>query len=532
MKILIAEDDENSRVLLENVLTASGYEVLAAGNGLQALAILENQTPDLIISDILMPEMDGYTLCRNIRTDNRFSSIPLIFYTATYTDPKARQYAMDIGATAFLIKPMEMDLFLEEIKNTLKKINNDELPKSPSIKKDPCDLEQEYTNVLAQKLDKKIRDLELEREKLKLSEQKYKRIVESLRQEYFFYSLDKTGVLSYVSPSVEFILGYTPAEFAGSFDAFLSDHSVNTKAMEYKQSSLKGIKRAPFEMEFLHKDGSPRKIEVSEDPVFDAQGQVVSIEGIAQDITQKKKNENRIRQIHKMEALGTLAGGIAHDFNNILSSILGYANIIKDDINPNQRSCVYVSRIFEAGDRARSLISQILTYSRQTEQATEWVRIQDILKEAMKLLRPALPSSIEIDLNIAPDCQPIKADPTQIHQVVMNLITNANHAIKNRTGKISIRLSENPYTDEDKSLASYREQGHYLLLEIRDTGCGIARHDLDNIFDPYFTTKKKGEGTGLGLAIVHSIVSGLGGHISVETEPGAGTGFLLCFPCG
>ena len=534
MKILIAEDDENSRVLLENVLSASGYEVFTAANGLEAMALLERQVPDLIISDILMPEMDGYTLCRTIRSDEkRFSTIPLVFYTATYTDPQDQRFAFDIGCTAFLIKPMEMHLFLKEIKSILEQHNrsHNRTNTAPVIPKNNCLLNRNYTHILSKKLDKKIEDLEQEREKLRQSEQKYKRIVESLRQEYFFYSQDKNGYLTYVSPSVEMILGYHPDEFLTHFTQFLSNHDINAKARESKTKGMTGNRQPSFEMDFLHKEGSPRRIEVSEEPIADAKGRLISIEGIARDITQKKKQESRIRQIHKMEALGTLAGGVAHDFNNILSVILGYTDMIKNDFDETHPSWTYFERIQSAGARAKSLISQILTYSRRSEKKTEWVRVQDVLNETLKLLRPALSSIIEIDKNIAPGCRPVQADSTQIHQVIMNLITNASYAIKGQPGKITIRLSEIDVIYPGQMPGTNCKQGPYLMFEVSDTGCGIHPSDLGNIFDPYFTTKKKGEGTGLGLAMVNSIVSGLDGHISVDTQIGKGTHFKIYLPC-
>ncbi|MCP4413434.1 MAG: PAS domain S-box protein, partial [Gammaproteobacteria bacterium] len=224
------------------------------------------------------------------------------------------------------------------------------------------------------------------------------------------------------------------------------------------------------------------------------------------DITMIKKIGTQLQQAQKMEAIGNLAGGIAHDFNNILFPIVGISEMLLQDLPPDSLEQQSIQRIFKAGKRASELVSQILAFSRQAEQKIIPVRIQSILKEVLKLCKSTIPSNIEISEDIQHDCGLIKADPTQIHQVAMNLITNAYHAVEEKSGKIVVQLKEFELGENDWLGKSF-EPGRYAQLTISDTGCGIDPVIKDKIFDPYFTTKEEGKGTGLGLATVYGIIS-------------------------
>ena len=247
----------------------------------------------------------------------------------------------------------------------------------------------------------------------------------------------------------------------------------------------------------------------------------------AHDLSREKKLQEQLGQAQKMEAVGTLASGIAHDFNNILCSIIGYAELVIPKLQSGSPVQGNVRSILNAGNRAKNLVQQILTTTRQTPQGASIIEIQPIVKEALKLLRAALPATIEIETNIQTRAR-IVADPTQIHQVVMNLCTNAYHAMKEKGGILSVNLVE-ANLSEERARAKHLEPGRYVVLMVSDTGTGIEKSVLERIFDPYFTTKKPDEGTGLGLAIVRGVVEGLDGRIEVESEPGRGTTFTLHF---
>lgn len=244
----------------------------------------------------------------------------------------------------------------------------------------------------------------------------------------------------------------------------------------------------------------------------------------------KEKIVRQLNQAQKMEAIGTLAGGIAHDFNNILSAILGYTDMALLDLPEGSKVAKDLEKVLKAGYRAADLVKQILTFSRRSDQELKPLRIQLVIKEALRLLRSSIPTTIEIKQNINPDCEPILADPTQIHQVIMNLCTNAYHAMREAGGILSISLEPVNLTSEDLNSKINLYSGSYAKLRISDTGCGIAKDNLGKVIEPYFTTKAKEEGTGLGLAVVHGIVLSLGGDITIYSEPGKGTVFHVYLP--
>jgi signal transduction histidine kinase len=243
-----------------------------------------------------------------------------------------------------------------------------------------------------------------------------------------------------------------------------------------------------------------------------------------------KAMKTRLIQAQKLESIGSLASGIAHDFNNLLFPIVGLSETMLDDFPPGSPQYKDVQQIFKAGKRGRELVQQILSFSRQSRYQLIPVHVQKILKEAFKLCRATIPADIPITRDIQTDCRPVMADPTQIHQIVMNLITNAFHAVEPAGGTISIRLKEIFYSQADASAAHDLASGVYIMLSVSDTGTGIDPAIMDKIFDPYFTTKEKGRGTGLGLATVYGIVKAHGGDIRVDSEVREGSCFHVYLP--
>jgi signal transduction histidine kinase/CheY-like chemotaxis protein len=248
--------------------------------------------------------------------------------------------------------------------------------------------------------------------------------------------------------------------------------------------------------------------------------------------SEKEKLNDQLQQAQKMEAVGTLAGGIAHDFNNILSAILGYSELAQMKLSGQDGILEDIDEVLRAGNRAKELVKQILTFSRQSEHERKPVEIHFIVKEALKLLRASIPSTIEIRENIATKNGTVLADPTKIHQVLMNLCTNAYHAMRETGGVLAVELSQlEIYSNDAKVTGFDLTPGLYLNLKVSDTGCGMDRAVMMRIFEPYFTTKDKSEGTGMGLALTHGIVKDHDGHITVYSEPGKGTTFNVYLPC-
>ncbi|MCX5871469.1 MAG: PAS domain S-box protein [Deltaproteobacteria bacterium] len=263
----------------------------------------------------------------------------------------------------------------------------------------------------------------------------------------------------------------------------------------------------------------------------DNSGEVITAIVTLVDITEKYKLEDQLRQSQKMEAIGTLAGGIAHDFNNMLAPILGYSEMALARISPSDPLAADLQQVITAAGRAKGLVQQILAFSRQAPQERKPLQPQLVVQEALKLLRASLPSTIEIREEIPADCGTILADPTQLHQIIMNLGTNAYHAMQQTGGVLAVRLTKITIGEDNGRVPSSElAPGEYVMIDVSDTGCGMEQKTMAHIFDPYFTTKAKGEGTGLGLAVVHGIVKSYQGHIAVYSEPGKGSSFHVYLP--
>ncbi|MEW6128071.1 MAG: PAS domain S-box protein [Acidobacteriota bacterium] len=272
-----------------------------------------------------------------------------------------------------------------------------------------------------------------------------------------------------------------------------------------------------------------RWLQVIKVPLLTSSG-TIQVLGVATDVTERRRLEQQLRQSQKVEAIGRLAGGIAHDFNNILAAIIGYDELAATALPATHGVQEYLKQIHKAGDRATQLVRQILTFSRQQEQERRPTSLQAVIKESFELLRPSIPATIEIRLEIDAEVPTVLADATQIHQIMMNLGTNALHAMNEQGGVLAIRLTTF-YADAafTRSNIGFQE-GHYVRLVVSDTGHGMDQATVERIFEPFFTTKDQSKGTGLGLSVVHGIVKKHEGRILVYSEPGKGTAFNIYFP--
>lgn len=264
-------------------------------------------------------------------------------------------------------------------------------------------------------------------------------------------------------------------------------------------------------------------------PLYSSEGDIHRILAVVENITERKRLEYQLQQAQKMESIGNLAGGIAHDFNNILSPIVGMSELLIEDLDSGAPEHEYARTIFNAGLRAKDIVNQILAFSRRSEHELKAVKIQQVLAEVIKLARSIIPSNIEIVEVIQEQCGMIMADLSQLHQVIMNLITNAYHAVGEDSGRISIQLKERVLSGDGLKKSSLTP-GRYAVLTVADTGAGIDPDIIPKIFEPYFTTKTKDRGTGLGLAVVYGIVKECGGDIEIQSDPGRGTTFNIYFP--
>ena len=329
-------------------------------------------------------------------------------------------------------------------------------------------------------------------------------------------------------------LGYTKRELA-SMSIFDIDPLMSRDNWKLAWDTLCKSGAHMFETIHRRKDGTDIPVEITSN-LLEYDGQQFSI-AFVQDISGKKQAEEAAKrletalaQAQKMEAIGTLAGGIAHDFNNILSAVIGYSELSLSMAEVDAPIHQNLQKVITAGLRARDLVQQILTFSRKDDRTLSPLQAGPLVKESIKLLRSTLPTTIEISQQIAQITDNVLADPTQIHQIVMNLCTNAAHAMEVNGGQLKVGLSQIKLTEQDIRLHPGLKPGDFLKLSIQDNGCGISHENMGRIFDPYFTTKEKGKGTGLGLSVVHGIIKSYGGAIHAYSEPKIGTTFNVYIP--
>jgi PAS domain S-box-containing protein len=364
----------------------------------------------------------------------------------------------------------------------------------------------------------------------KQAEEEHIRLITAIEQAGEGVSItDKDEIIQYVNPAFERITGYNREEVVGQSSRMLMGTENEALYLNIKNGLNRGHLWSGC-ISMIRKDGAACEIEATVSPIRDLSANIINHVAVMRDVTHEVSIEKRLHQAQKMEAIGTLAGGIAHDFNNILSAIMGYIELALNDVSKGSQLYSDLQEVFKAGSRAKELVSQILTFSRLHEEDRRLIPISPIIKETLKLLRASLPATIEIRQNIEPDAGNILADPTQIHQVLMNLCTNAAHAMYEKGGILEVSLRD---VELDSHFAARYPDivpGPYQRLSVIDTGHGMTSEILEHIFEPYFTTKDKGKGTGLGLSVVHGIVKNLGGIITAYSEPGKGSTFTVYFP--
>jgi PAS domain S-box-containing protein len=496
--MLYLEDDPADAELVQARLAKAGlaFGITLAQTRDQFETALHDGRTDIILADYQLPMYDGMSALRLVRKVS--PDVPFIFVSGAMGEEAAIE-ALTQGATDYVLK------------QNLSRL-------APAVQRALQEARERHNRRLAEKA-------------LAESEVRMRTVLNSvdegfivLDREYGILSANK-AFCNMVNQSEEQVLGRTCHELLQRSVRPCYDSGVECPV----QYTLKTGKSNLVTRTLEDGAGAQQYLELKSYPIFDTSGAVTSVIETVNDVTETKNLQDQVRKAQKMEAIGTLAGGIAHDFNNILSPIIGISELLLEDLPSSSPEHEDVQLIYGACHRGIELVKQILAFSRQSEGKKIPSRLQPILREVVKLARSTIPSNISISHNIQADCGLVMADPIQIHQLVMNLITNAYQAVEDEGGNISVGLRES-HLDDDNLTGRMIAPGRYAELIVYDTGSGIDPTVMDKIFEPYFTTKAQGKGTGLGLSTAYGITKEHNGEITVNSEAGKGTTFTVYLP--
>ncbi len=484
--VLIVDDETELCDKLKNILEAQwdNYCIFTAYSGAEALPVLEREDIDVLVSDIRMPGMNGIELMK--KTNELQRDIRTLVLTG-HGDFDNAVDALRLGADNYIKKPVSAEVLHFAIMNSYEK----------------------------KELNRKLRE----------SEAQFRSIFEQNSAVMLMIS-PETGSIVNANTASSVFYGYSVSELRS-----MKITEINMLPEEQIRKEIQSVRlseKKAFVFPHRLKNGEIRTVEVHSTPL-NINGQTLLF-SIVHDIEEQEKLRIRLRQAQKMEAVGALAGGIAHDFNNILYPIIGYSEMTLDDLPQDSQARSNLEQVLKASFRAKELVRQILSFTRQGDSERTAVSLQHIIRESLQFLRATLPSTVEVCQHIDNTCRPVLADPGQIHQVMMNLCINAYQSMSEKGGTLEVRLKETAFVPQDSLSYPDMKPGAYLELSISDTGHGMDSKLMERIFDPYFTTKEIGKGTGLGLSLVHGIVRSHKGHIAVYSEPDKGSVFHIYLP--
>ena len=526
--VLIVDDEPESRARLRTLLQAHGHAVTEASNGLDALECARQQPPDLVISDILMPQMDGFALCRASKNDPALSRAPFVFYTGTYATAKDIALARTLGASRFLVKSMAAEEIIRSITEALR----DEAVPTGVADTEPTETEswRLYNESLITKLEH--RNLELADEVREL-----RALTTGLEQLPAIVSLtDTRGRIAYVNRRFEEVTGFSRDLVRGQTHAILrTRHADAGLGFEIRAALLAGQEwRGDFEQR--RKDGTEFWERATIAPVRDAAGTVTHFLRLSEDVTEQKRAQQardaadpQRRQSERADSVGRLAGGVAHDFNNLLTLVIGHAHLALQQLPSHDPLRTDLAIVLDAATRGSSITRQLLTYARRDVVHPLALDPAHAIAALARHLQRLAGDGIRLGFSLGPEIWPIAIDPSQFDQMVVNLVVNARDAIPAH-GAIDLSLSNVSWSPAIAAAHGGVPAGDYVALRISDTGSGISPATLPHIFEPFFTTRPAGDGTGLGLSSVLGAVEQAGGHIEVERTSADGTTFLVVLP--
>lgn len=553
MKILSVDDNEENLYLIEAIIRAHGHEVVSAHNGREALEQLAVQGFDLIVSDVLMPEMDGFQLCRAVKRDERLKRIPLIFYTATYTSKQDEELGLALGASRYIVKPVEPEEFLAAVEQVLRDGENSTIPIQAADSDNGKNLSL-YNQSLVRKLEQKILQLESTRAEVNASIEEQNREIAQRRkaeealtrsetQLRLMWEASRDGML--LSDRSGIILRANPAlaaMFAMPLEALPGQPFTCCCAVDGPEAVLANYRdqvetrsMTPYFETMLRRwDGEQMWVEVSSAIIELPSGPVVY--SVLRNVTQRKRSEQerssleeQLRQAQKLESIGRLAGGIAHDFNNLLTVINGYSGLLLGRLRLGDPFLESVEEIHRAGERAARMTRQLLAFSRKQVLQTQVLDLNRVVAEIQPMLARLVGEDVEVSVQLHPVAATVVADPLQLEQVLLNLAVNSRDAMAHG-GKLEIKTAIAELNANDVQAHPGAHAGRYVVLTVSDDGAGMNEDTLRHIFEPFFTTKEAGKGTGLGLAMVQGIVAQTSGFIQVRSQPGEGATFRIHLP--
>ena len=373
-----------------------------------------------------------------------------------------------------------------------------------------------------------LQQLQVAEEKLRRTEHRYRTLIESIPD--IIYTLDLDGSLSYVSPRWEKILGHVESEVLGRFFIEFAppeDHLFLVRVFKDVRNHKRNVENVHWH--YLRKDGASRFFLGSAAPLYDEEGRVTGMIGMARDVTDHKRLEEQLLQSQKMESIGNLAGGIAHDFNNLLGGILGYATFVKRKLSTRDKIYQSIEAIERSAQRAAELTKQLLGFARRGKFQVRPIDCNALIGEIVLILQRTIDRRIAIEVDLAPQLSVMEGDEAQIQQALMNICLNARDALP-QGGTLKIASRNQRMIPDQASRQRGMKEGSYIRLTISDTGTGMSPEVRDRIFEPFFTTKAKGQGTGLGLSMVYGIIQNHGGMIEVQSHPGIGSTFTVFLP--
>lgn len=668
-RVLLVDDKEDALYYLQVLLTGHGYQVETAQHGAEALVLARKSPPDLIISDLLMPVMDGYTLLRHWRAEPRLAPIPFIVHTATYTEPEDERLALSLGADAFILRPAEPHAFLARVEQVERRVHVE--PVAQSEGSAPPEVLALYSRAMIRKLEEKTLQLEkamraLEREnegrrqlaerqraivdalpahvalidasstilavngswlrfaaenglkgpagavgdnylraieknlhldenradaraaaagirgvlsgeleeytseypcpspagalwfrmivtpihkarregavvmhldvterkraedEVRESDERFRQLAENITDVVWISNLAYSRFL-YASPAFESVWGRTCEELYRSADTWTGAiHPADLEALLVLRAR---IPQHPYDVIYrvLLPNGPVRWIRENGFPVRDGRGEIYRMAGVARDITEYRRLEEQLRQAQKIDAIGRLTGGIAHDFNNLLSVILACSSFLLEDLPQGDARREDAGAIKDAAGRAATLTRQLLAFSRKQVLEPRVLNLNTVIGGLASILRRMIGQDIAFKLDADPNLGAVRADPSQLEQVIMNLVVNARDAMPSG-GLLTLQTSnaelDQAYADAHFPIAP----GRYVMFSVSDSGIGMAAEVKEHLFEPFFTTKEQGKGTGLGLSTSYGIIKQSGGYVWVYSELGRGTVFKVYLP--